>query len=342
MVKKLKGAKNKEDSENKRKNRNKTIAVKTTLKNILTSHKSDINEKIHNEANYTEYITDIFNSRIINMLIVYFNKRKDKLKKFNYDIEQNFVNKFVHLVQELFLNEIEVAYLTLLIDKIGWKLDNFDHWIYFYTLGVHTKKMTVNDYISDDLLDIKDELRDKYGEIVNLNEFDDLDEKGPTLQEINARYKELSKPINSFCRKDFIIYSSIADKIVRLSQPYGEESNGNQIFIENKINDENKAIYEKENNNTMSIFSQTYQTFYPNMNTLSVDKNDIKKIIRNRNASIKAEISAYHPSAFQPNIQPDLNLLNIGGSQLSLINQRSDLSLNSDIHSSNNNNNFLN
>ena len=99
MVKKLKGAKNKEDSENKHKNRNKTIAVKTTLKNILTSHKSDINEKIHNEANYTEYITDIFNSRIINMLIVYFNKRKDKLKKFNYDIEQNFVNKFVNLEQ---------------------------------------------------------------------------------------------------------------------------------------------------------------------------------------------------------------------------------------------------
>ena len=127
-----------------------------------------------------------------------------------------------------------------------------------------------------------------------------------------------------------------------MSQPYGEESNGNQIFIENKINDENKAIYEKENNNTMSIFSQTFQTVYPNMNILSIDKNDIKKIIRNKNASIKAEISAYHPSAFQPNIQPDLNLLNIGGSQLSLVNQRSDLSLNSDIHSSNNNNNFLN
>ena len=330
MVKKLKGAKNKEDSENKRKNRNKTIAVKTTLKNILTSHKSDINEKIHNEANYTEYITDIFNSRIINMLIVYFNKRKDKLKKFNYDIEQNFVNKFVHLVQELFLNEIEVAYLTLLIDKIGWKLDNFDHWIYFYTLGVHTKKMTVNDYISDDLLDIKEELRDKYGEIVNLNEFDDLDEKGPTLQEINARYKELSKPINSFCRKDFIIYSSIADKIVRLSQPYGEESNGNQLIIEKKIIDENNNNYEKEKD--FDIFMPIIQKTNPNMNTLSIDKNDIKKIIRNKNASIKAE-----KSAFTPNFQPDLSLRNIGGSQLSLIGQRSDRSLKFDKFSSSNN-----
>ena len=330
MVKKLKGAKNKDDSENKHKNRNKTIAVKTTLKNILTSHKSDINEKIHNEANYTEYITDIFNSRIINMLIVYFNKRKDKLKKFNYDIEQNFVNKFVHLVQELFLNEIEVAYLTLLIDKIGWKLDNFDHWIYFYTLGVHTKKMTVNDYISDDLLDIKEELRDKYGEIVNLNEFDDLDEKGPTLQEINARYKELSKPINSFCRKDFIIYSSIADKIVRLSQPYGEESNGNQLIIEKKIIDENNNNYEKEKD--FDIFMPIIQKTNPNMNTLSIDKNDIKKIIRNKNASIKAE-----KSAFTPNFQPDLSLRNIGGSQLSLIGQRSDRSLKFDKFSSNNN-----
>ncbi len=330
MVKKLKGAKNKEDSENKRKNRNKTIAVKTTLKNILTSHKSDINEKIHNEANYTEYITDIFNSRIINMLIVYFNKRKDKLKKFNYDIEQNFVNKFVHLVQELFLNEIEVAYLTLLMDKLGWNLINYDHWVYFYTLGIYTKDKVTDESISKELRELKEELKIVYGDIINMNEFDNLEEKGISIKEINARYKELSKPINSFCRKDFIIYSGIADKIVRLSQPYGEESNGNQLIIEKKIIDENNNNYEKEKD--FDIFMPIIQKTNPNMNTLSIDKNDIKKIIRNKNASIKAE-----KSAFTPNFQPDLSLRNIGGSQLSLIGQRSDRSLKFDKFSSSNN-----
>ena len=342
MVKKLKSKKKTSNSDNKRKNRKKISDMKATLKNMLTNLKSDTKKEFDNEANYTEYISDIFNSRIINMLIVYFNKRKDKLKQYEYDTEQNFIYKFAYLIKELYLNEIEVAYLTLLMDKLGWNLINYDHWVYFYTLGIYTKDKVTDESISKELRELKEELKIVYGDIINMNEFDNLEEKGISVKEINARYKELSKPINSFCRKDFIIYSSIADKIVRLSQPYGEESNGNQIFIENKINDENKAIYEKENNNTMSIFSQTFQTVYPNMNILSIDKNDIKKIIRNKNASIKAEISAYHPSAFQPNIQPDLNLLNIGGSQLSLVNQRSDLSLNSDIHSSNNNNNFLN
>ena len=79
--------------------------------------------------------------------------------------------------------------------------------------------------------ELKEELKIVYGDIINMNEFDNLEEKGISVKEINARYKELSKPINSFCRKDFIIYSGIADKIVRLSQPYGEDSNGNQLII---------------------------------------------------------------------------------------------------------------
>ena len=332
MVKKLKSKKQTSNFDNKRKNRKKISDMKATLKNMLTNLKSDTKKEFDNEANYTEYISDIFNSRIINMLIVYFNKRKDKLKQYEYDTEQNFIYKFAYLIKELYLNEIEVAYLTLLMDKLGWNLINYDHWVYFYTLGIYTKDKVTDESISKELRELKEELKIVYGDIINMNEFDNLEEKGISVKEINARYKELSKPINSFCRKDFIIYSGIADKIVRLSQPYGEESNGNQIFIENKINDENKAIYEKENNNTMSIFSQTYQTFYPNMNTLSVDKNDIKKIIRNKNASIKAE-----KSAFTPNFQPDLSLRNIGGSQLSLIGQRSDRSLKFDKFSSNNN-----
>ena len=140
MVKKLKSKKKTSNSDNKRKNRKKISDMKATLKNMLTNLKSDTKKEFDNEANYTEYISDIFNSRIINMLIVYFNKRKDKLKQYEYDTEQNFIYKFAYLIKELYLNEIEVAYLTLLIDKIGWKLDNFDHWIYFYTSRCTYKK----------------------------------------------------------------------------------------------------------------------------------------------------------------------------------------------------------
>ena len=216
------------------------------------------------------------------------------------------------------------------MDKLGWNLINYDHWVYFYTLGIYTKDKVTDESISKELRELKEELKIVYGDIINMNEFDNLEEKGISVKEINARYKELSKPINSFCRKDFIIYSGIADKIVRLSQPYGEESNGNQLIIEKKIIDENNNNYEKEKD--FDIFMPIIQKTNPNMNTLSIDKNDIKKIIRNKNASIKAE-----KSAFTPNFQPDLSLRNIGGSQLSLIGQRSDRSLKFDKFSSNNN-----
>ena len=330
MVKKLKSKKQTSNSDNKRKNKKKISDMKATLKNMLTNLKSDTKKEFDNEANYTEYISDIFNSRIINMLIVYFNKRKDKLKQYEYDTEQNFIYKFAYLIKELYLNEIEVAYLTLLMDKLGWNLINYDHWVYFYTLGIYTKDKVTDESISKELRELKEELKIVYGDIINMNEFDNLEEKGISVKEINARYKELSKPINSFCRKDFIIYSGIADKIVRLSQPYGEDSNGNQLIIEKKIIDENNNNYEKEKD--FDIFMPIIQKTNPNMNTLSIDKNDIKKIIRNKNASIKAE-----KSAFTPNFQPDLSLRNIGGSQLSLIGQRSDRSLKFDKFSSSNN-----
>ena len=246
MVKKLKSKKKTSNSDHKRKNRKKISDMKATLKNMLTNLKSDTKKEFDNAANYTEYISDIFNSRIINMLIVYFNKRKDKLKQYEYDTEQNFIYKFAYLIKELYLNEIEVAYLTLLMDKLGWNLINYDHWVYFYTLGIYTKDKVTDESISKELRELKEELKIVYGDIINMNEFDNLEEKGISVKEINARYKELSKPINTFCRKDFIIYSGIADKIVRLSQPYGEDSNGNQLIIEKKIIDENNNNYEKE------------------------------------------------------------------------------------------------
>ena len=101
MVKKLKSKKQTSNSDNKRKNKKKISDMKATLKNMLTNLKSDTKKEFDNAANYTEYISDIFNSRIINMLIVYFNKRKDKLKQYEYDTEQNFIYKFAYLIKEL-------------------------------------------------------------------------------------------------------------------------------------------------------------------------------------------------------------------------------------------------
>ena len=62
MVKKLKSKKQTSNSDNKRKNRKKILDMKATLKNMLTNLKSDTKKEFDNEANYTEYISDIPNS----------------------------------------------------------------------------------------------------------------------------------------------------------------------------------------------------------------------------------------------------------------------------------------
>ena len=71
------------------------------------------------------------------MIIAHLNKNKEKLKSYNYDKEPNFINRFINLIKQLYLNEIELAYLTLLLDKLDWKFDTINnHQIYFYAFGI--------------------------------------------------------------------------------------------------------------------------------------------------------------------------------------------------------------
>ena len=167
----------------KNKKRSKILAVKATLKTLLSTKKPSVSDEIYNEKKYSDYFTEIFNSKIIYMIIVYINKNKEKLKNYKYDKEPNFINKFINLIKELCLNEIEVSYLTLLLDKLGWNFENINHWIYFYSLGVYTKQMVTNDYESDELLELKEEIKDKYyPEIVNHSKFEEFERKGIKLK----------------------------------------------------------------------------------------------------------------------------------------------------------------
>ena len=320
------------NSEKKNKNRNRIQAVKITLRNNLISKKSDISDEVHKEKNYSDYITDIFNSKIIYMLIVYMNKNKEKLKYYKYDIEPNFFNNFIHLIKELNINEIELAYMTLLLDKLGWTFNNMDHWTYFYLLGIHTKKIVTGEYASDEYLDSKEDMRDKYTIFVNDDNVENLENNKIKTQEINLRYKELNKPINSYCRKNFINYTSVADKIVRLSQPYGEESIGNQLFIQENEN-EIKKNEEKDKQFNYLFGDLNYPLHSINaFAPITMFGNDTT--IRKKMKSIIGDKQNFEPNNFRTN-KPynNLDMTLGGGSQLSLNKQNSYNSF----HSNNNN-----
>ena len=347
MGKKLKNSKQPLDSslnlkqgksKNMKKERSKLLEVKSTLKDILYNKKDkkeaiskkNYNDNMEKNYLYTDYITETFNSRIIHMLILYLNKNKEKLKLYKYDTEPNFINKFINLIKELCLNEIEVAYLTLLLDKFDWKFDGINnHWIYFYILGIYTKQIVTSEEESVYFLKLKPEVNAKYLDFVNDPKFEDFEREGIKTQEVNQRFKELTKPINTYCRKNFVNYNSIADKIIKMSQPYGEESNANQL-IKEKILEENEKYINKINEE--NIFEKYIpQVGQNNIFTISMNnRNDFK------NGRLKSIIADKNTFNNNNNIYNNLNLPKIGGSDLSLIKQSSHNSLNSAFHSDNN------
>ena len=346
MTKKIKSEKINNKSSKKYKNITETrrdshiLAVKSTLKNILYSKKTDEKFEEYNENKYSDYITKMFNSSIIHMLIVYFNKNNSQLKKYQYDKEQNFINKFANLIKELYLNEMEVAYLTLLLDKFGWDFENYKKWDYFYCLGLYCKKNVSGEIECDNLLRksfddqyslLKKNLEDQYCQLVNEQKFDDFEKERITNKELNERFKELTKPISSYCRKDFINYNGIADKIVRLSQPYGIESNGNQLInVKNANNNkDNNTInmeqikkieendYSKMNNNISNINNDNNYDFNKINNLVSsFPYNNINNIRNNTNINTFNNRSAFSNNKHELNLQPN-------NSQLSLERQKS-------------------
>ena len=185
-----------------------------------------------------------FNSTIVNMIIAYINKNKKILLE--YQRESYFINKFINLIKSLLMNEVELACFTILLDKMGLKYSNFDHWTYFCILGIYSKKLCGREEESALLINIfsnkNNEFINYYTYICDEELIQNVDEKSISIKLINERFKQLARPINSFCRKNYINYNGVVDKIVKLSQPYGEESNGNQLYTE-ILNENNNNKY---------------------------------------------------------------------------------------------------
>ena len=143
MVKKLK----RKNRQKKSKNITFDIAkIKKIIYNDLYSNYNTIDEenKVNNndafqilskkqEDNiyynkYTKYITEEFNSTIVNMLVVFINKSKTFPLK--YQKEPFFIIKLVNLLKHLLMNEFELSYFTILLDRIGWEYKFIEHWTY--------------------------------------------------------------------------------------------------------------------------------------------------------------------------------------------------------------------
>ena len=330
-------------------------------KEDLTSPLFSLNREKEQEKDYyikyTKYMSEEFNSTIVNMFITYINR--NKYFPIEYQKESNFINKFINLIKRLLMNEFELSGFTIIIDKIGWLSTNIDHWTYFCILGIYSKKLVGNEEDSGFLIDIFNNKNNKFIDYYLSCEEEisqKFEEKSMTIKLINERYRQLTRPVNSFCRKNFINYNGVVDKIVKWSQPYGEESNGNQLYNNEKLNLNNNKnndnindfskILTNDNNysdNFPKEFNTSNKTYIINNNSFYNSNNNFnnnhiqpynsnffnelpKNNINNQN-TIRYNFMDINS---QPNIFPSLNLMNrpISQNSLKLENKNSNFSFN--------------
>ena len=230
---------------------------KDIKKDVFYIRSKEEEEKVYS-MKYSKYMLEEFNSKIVSMIVVFINRNKSFPDK--YQTEPNFISKFINLLKHLLMNEFEIAYFTILLEKIGWSWQNVEHWTYFCILGIFIKKLCGKEEESSLLINIisrnNPDFMDFYTnwvceeEIVTI-----IEEKGVSIREINERFRQLTRPINSYCRKNYTNYNGVADKIVKLSQPYGEHNNGKQIKYNEQLNSNNGII---DNIKLMSTVNEYY------------------------------------------------------------------------------------
>ena len=267
----------------------------------LNSNKEESNDKIKDETQdrlyflrKTQYVMHEFNSNIVNMLVIYFKRIKTFPKLLKH--ESN-IYKLINLIKSLFMNELEVACFTILLDKIGDTFINTEHWFFLTVIGIIAKKicgtnkdlMLIINYFSrtdekflDELLPYLNDEKPKISIIT----------EKISLKEINKRFIYLTKPINVYCPKNYIDINGIADKIIKMCHPYF--INDNSSTNDRKKNKAPSKKIGKKNKSKSIVFLVTkpYQSFqYENyinnyVNNAEINLESINDIGNNINYSL--------------------------------------------------------
>ena len=269
---------------------NDSISFPIQIKNL--SKPSHINSLKEYEKNYNLYLTEEYNSRCVSMAISYLNKAKTLPEEFKN--KANFQKEFINIIQQLMFNEIEISLFTLNIDYFGWKDENYNYKIHLIFIGLKTK-MNLNQSTQLFILKFCNDDKNFMQKFKSWqdNRKEALLHKFQMFQ-INERYRLLNKPHNTYCKKNFIDFNGVVDKIVQLSQPYGEENQGNlinetifgdsQVFNDNNKDNNNNNNDKKNNNNLENNNIIDINQIYKNSDNNNINNiNNINKVNNNNN-----------------------------------------------------------
>ena len=131
----------------------------------------------------------------------------------------------IKVVKQLMMNELEIVYFSLYLDKFGWKNENFDLFEYFIIAALKVKKILNREVGSIEFfINMKyPYLILKYNNLYKENEDPNrLNEISPF--DLNERFNLLKRPYNAYCKSNFIDYNESVDRILKMSIPYSDSS----------------------------------------------------------------------------------------------------------------------
>ena len=262
------------------------------------------NQNIEYLNQYQVYLTEEFNSRCVYLIISFINQSKDFPEE--YRTKQDFPKILINVIKSLMMNEFEISIYTLYIDKYGWKSSKIDFKDYFIYLGLYTKQLTMSKDNFKILIQKFDNEISK--SLVNFEDWKkEISPYVPTVIEINERFKLLNNPTNSFCKKNFIDFNGIVDKIVKLSQSYSDNKNqNNKVRVrEESVLDGLENSFKNNLSNSNNFFNNSLnkKNNYPSENRfINFDVSTIPNI--NSNLRNQKEISNILPKQESNNLLP--------------------------------------
>ena len=262
------------------------------------------NQNIEYLNQYQVYLTEEFNSRCVYLIISFINQSKDFPEE--YRTKQDFPKILISVIKSLMMNEFEISIYTLYIDKYGWKSSKINFKEYFIYLGLYTKQLTMSKDNFKILIQKFDNEISK--SLVNFEDWKkEISPYVPTVIEINERFKLLNNPTNSFCKKNFIDFNGIVDKIVKLSQSYSDNKNqNNKVRVrEESVLDGLENSFKNNLSNSNNFFNNSLnkKNNYPSENRfINFDVSTIPNI--NSNLRNQKEISNILPKQESNNLLP--------------------------------------
>ena len=302
------------------------LKLKKKINGIMMSICNEINESTNDlnilyDSMHKNYILNEFTSnclKYINKIVL--DIRKNHLKKFQSIFELNRI--FVSIIKELLMNEFELLLLSLYLESIDLSsckdiISFKDSLIY---LCYFIKKITLS---SEKISPIYSFLNRKYQNFED--KFKKWFEYNSSIfnnklyfsySEVNTRFKEYNQSHSIYCKNNYIDYNLIIDRILTMSIPYNESKTDNLFIdtninkdlgkkrnneiinynnsLENKINIEQKFLFNNDNINNLNNYINKNITINSEQIYLSKNNNNnnnLNNILTNEQLKINKELS---------------------------------------------------